>query len=140
MAIVISNNQFALYTLMKKKGGLTLSYWLHLSQVTAGSLLKQKVIQWDNNWGENGGFVFTEYGLTRLEEFGEANINRKGFTRPLSSAIKDRSVIHQYETLLPTLKESYQRGEERAERQRRHAERVAGTRRKNLTVLKKGAA
>lgn len=98
----LSNRQYTLFVECVNKGGITLRRMLEISQTTAGSLVRREFFYWD---GESDRFQLTGKGEKLMEMFGESEIGRKNFARPLSTFIRDGRVMRKAQRAIADLKE-----------------------------------
>jgi len=86
MANVVSNRQYYLIEVAKRRGGLTLDYMLTLAQSTAGSLVRGGSMRWSQRAKR---FVLTDHGLAVWESYQQVDITRANIYRPLSVYIRE---------------------------------------------------
>lgn len=77
----LSNYQYSLLVEAERKG-ISLERMLEISQTTSGSLVRRGFLAWDGEM-----FALTAAGATIKELFGQSDIGRAGWHRPLSSFI-----------------------------------------------------
>lgn len=119
LALRMSSNQHTLLHRAIESGGISLEEMLQITQVTAGSLLRHNWFHWDDraNKGE-GAFIVTPDGHAAFVSYTNADITRKNAFRPLSSAVRDRSLISQSQKLRESFKEAYDQEQARERKPR----------------------
>jgi hypothetical protein len=125
-AVILSSPMHTLLHEAIENGGLTLERVLAIKQSTNGAILRRGYLKWDAEAKRGAGaFIPTELALAVHEQFTTASIERKGMYRPLSSAIRDRSILSTAKILRDEYKEAYDAEQQRERKPRKRSKKEA---------------